>query len=66
MAAVHDPYYERIDLSFSNTKECFRVKSTYDLARSIMVFKVMPYTGIVVVVINIVVVVDVVVLVERL
>jgi len=39
VAAVHDPYYEKIDLSFSNTKECFRVKSTYDLARSIMVFK---------------------------
>ena len=38
--AVHDPYFERIDLSFSNTKECFRNKSTYELVRSIMVFKV--------------------------
>ena len=39
-AAIHDPYFEKIDLSFSNTKECFRNKSTYELVRSIVVFKV--------------------------
>jgi len=41
--AVHDPYFEKIDLSFSNTKECFRNKSTYDLVRSIVVFKMCTY-----------------------
>ena len=35
-----DPYFERIDLSFSNTRECFRNKSTYELLRSIVVFQV--------------------------
>ena len=35
-----DPYFERIDLTFSNTRECFRNKSTYELIRSIVVFQV--------------------------
>ena len=35
-----DPYYEKIDLTFSNTRECFRNKSTYELLRSIFVFQV--------------------------
>jgi len=42
-AAIHDPYFEKIDLSFSNTKECFRNKSTYELVRSIVVFKMCTY-----------------------
>jgi len=42
-AVVHDPYFEKIDLSFSNTKECFRNKSTYELVRSIVVFKMCTY-----------------------
>lgn len=42
-AARHDPYFEKIDLSFSNTKECFRNKSTYELVRSIVVFKMCTY-----------------------
>jgi len=42
-ATLHDPYFEKIDLSFSNTKECFRNKSTYELVRSIVVFKMCTY-----------------------
>jgi len=42
-AVTHDPYFEKIDLSFSNTKECFRNKSTYELVRSIVVFKMCTY-----------------------
>lgn len=45
--AVHDPYFEKVDLSFSNTKECFRNKSTYDLVRSIVVFKMCTYNWLV-------------------
>ena len=35
-----DPYFEKIDLTFSNTRECFRNKSTFELIRSILVFQV--------------------------
>jgi len=42
-ATIHDPYFEKIDLSFSNTKECFRNKSSYELVRSIVVFKMCTY-----------------------
>jgi len=38
-AVRHDPYFEKIDLTFSNTRQCFRNKSTYELLRSIVVFK---------------------------
>lgn len=38
-----DPYFEKIDLTFSDTRECFRNKSTYELLRSILVFQVRVY-----------------------